>query len=172
MPEFVPVVSEKEIDKRVNELAAELSEFYKGKNLILVGALTGCFIFMADLVRKLSIPVMIDFIGVSSYGDSDVSSGEVKITKPLSLDIRNRHVLIVEDIVDSGITLSYLKKLFLGMGPASLKICTLIDKPERRKVSVDIDFTGHVIKEGFLVGYGLDYADKYRNLPAIYHLKF
>lgn len=172
MPELVPVVTEKEIEKRVQELADELSELYKDKNLILVGALKGCFIFMADLARKLKIPVTMDFITASSYGDSDVSSGDVKIHKPLSLDITGKDVLIIEDIVDSGITLSYLKDYLFSMKPASLRVCALIDKPERRKKEVKIDFTGHVVEEGFLVGYGLDYAEQYRHLPAIYHLKF
>ncbi|WP_027358479.1 hypoxanthine phosphoribosyltransferase [Desulforegula conservatrix] len=172
MPELVPVVTEKEIEKRVQEIADELSELYKDKNLILIGALKGCFIFMADLARKLKVPATIDFIAASSYGDSDVSSGEVKITKPLSLDIAGKDVLIIEDIVDSGTTLSYLKDYLSSMKPASLRICALIDKPERRKTEIKIDFTGHVVEEGFLVGYGLDYAEQYRHLPAIYHLKF
>lgn len=172
MPELIPVVSEKEIEKRVQELADDLSIQYKDKDLVLVGALKGCFIFMADLARKIKIPLVIDFIAASSYGNSDVSSGNVTITKPLSVDIKDKHVIIVEDIVDSGITLTYLKKYLLSMEPASLKICTLIDKPERRQAEVEIDFTGHVVQEGFLVGYGLDYADQYRHLPAIYHLKF
>lgn len=172
MPEFVTVVTEKEIEKRVQEIADELSELYKDKNLILIGALKGCFIFMADLARKLKIPATIDFIAASSYGDSDVSSGEVRITKPLSIDIAGKDVLIIEDIVDSGTTLSYLKDYLSSMKPASLRICALIDKPERRKTEIKIDFTGHVVEEGFLVGYGLDYAEQYRHLPAIYHLKF
>lgn len=172
MPELVPIITEKEIEKRVQELADELSELYKDKSLILVGALKGCFIFMADLARKLKIPVTMDFIAASSYGESDVSSGKVKITKPLSLDVTGKDVLIIEDIVDSGITLSYLKDYLFSKNPASVRICALIDKPERRKTEVEIDFTGHVVEEGFLVGYGLDYAEQYRHLPAIYHLKF
>lgn len=172
MPELVPVVTESEIEKRVRELAVEISDMYRDKDLVLVGTLKGCFIFMADLVRQLKIPVKIDFIAASSYGDSHESSGEVRITKSLSLDIKDKDVIIIEDIVDSGITLSFLNDYLLSHKPASLRVCTLIDKPERRKKEVRIDFTGHVVEEGFLVGYGLDYAEQYRHLPAIYHLKF
>ncbi len=172
MPELVPVITEKEIEKSVNRLADEISELYRGKELVMVGILKGSFIFMADLARKLKIPVVMDFISASSYGNSDRSSGNVNIAMPLSTDIKNRDILLIEDIIDTGITVSYLKDCFITMEPASVRVCAFIDKPERRQKEIMIDFTGHVVNEGFLVGYGLDYAEQYRNLPAIYHLKF
>lgn len=172
MPELVPVITEKEIEKSVNRLADEISELYRGKELVMVGILKGSFIFMADLARKLKIPVVMDFISASSYGNSDRSSGNVNVAMPLSTDIKNRDILLIEDIIDTGITVSYLKDCFITMEPASVRVCAFIDKPERRQKEIMIDFTGHVVNEGFLVGYGLDYAEQYRNLPAIYHLKF
>ncbi len=172
MPELVPVVSEKQIEERVEALADEISNYYKGRELVLLGVLKGSFIFMADLARKLKIPVQIDFIAASSYGNSSISSGTIMVTKHPDIDIKGRDVLIIEDIIDSGTTLSYLVEYLLSMEPASVKTCALIDKPERRQKNIKTDFAGHVVKEGFLVGYGLDYAENYRYLPAIYHLKF
>lgn len=172
MPELVPVITEKEIEKSVSRLADEISGLYRGKELVMVGILKGSFIFMADLARKLKIPVVMDFISASSYGNSDKSSGNVSVVMPLSTDIKNRDILLIEDIIDTGITVSYLKDCFIAMEPASVRVCAFIDKPERRQKEIVIDFTGHVVNEGFLVGYGLDYAEQYRNLPAIYHLKF
>lgn len=172
MPELIPVLTEQEIEKKVQKLADDISREYMGKDLLMVGVLKGSFIFMADLVRKISIPIMIDFISASSYGNSDTSSGEVKIKKDLSVGIKNRHILLIEDIVDTGITVSYLRDYLISMEPESVKVCAFIDKPERRQKDIRADFVGHAINEGFLVGYGLDYAEQYRHLPAVYHLKF
>jgi hypoxanthine phosphoribosyltransferase len=171
MPEFVLVLNEKEIEKKVSLMADKISKDYLNKNLVVIGILKGSFIFMADLVRKLSIPCEIDFIGASSYGFEDKSSGTIKITKDINIDIKDKHILLVEDIIDTGLTLKHLKHYLKGSGAAEIKVCTLLDKHERRKLEVEIDYTCHRIDEGFIVGYGIDYAEKYRNLPAIYHIK-
>ncbi|MDY0132067.1 MAG: hypoxanthine phosphoribosyltransferase [Desulforegulaceae bacterium] len=171
MPELVLVLSEKEIEKKVSLVAKKISKDYLNKDLVLIGILKGSFIFMADLVRKLSIPCEIDFIGASSYGSDDKSSGEIKITKDINLNIKGKHVLLVEDLIDTGLTLGYLKKHLKDSGAAEIKVCALLDKYERRELSVEVDYSCHRIEEGFIVGYGIDYAEKYRNLPAIYHIK-
>lgn len=171
IPELVPVLTQQEIHKKIMEVAGRVSEDYAGKDLLLIGILKGAFIFLSDLVRQMTIPVQIDFIRASSYGDNTSTSGDVKLSNPNQLDIRNKHVLLVEDIVDTGLTLSCIQKHFLSKAPASVKICTLIDKYERREVDIRIDYACHTTREGFLVGYGLDYAENYRGLPGIYHLK-
>ncbi|MCW7755484.1 hypoxanthine phosphoribosyltransferase, partial [Desulfobotulus sp. H1] len=133
--------------------------------------LKGAFIFLADLVRELSVPCSIDFIGASSYGKEKMSSGHVRITKDVDLDLEGTHVILVEDIVDTGLTLTHLAKHLQNRGAASVKICTLLDKHERRENIVSLDYVCHSIQEGFIVGYGIDYAEQYRHLPAIYHIK-
>lgn len=155
----------------VEELGARITGDYHGEDLLVIGILKGANIFMGDLIRKINLPIQIDFMAVSSYGHSTESSGVVKINKDLDCEIENRHVLIVEDIVDSGLTLKYLAENLMTRGPKSLKICTLLDKPERRKAQIKIDYKGFDIPDVFIVGYGIDYAEKYRNLPFIASLK-
>ncbi|HHX70014.1 MAG: hypoxanthine phosphoribosyltransferase [Miniphocaeibacter sp.] len=167
------LVSEEELDKRLNELAEEITECYKNsdKELLVVGILRGAVIFMTNLVTRLDLDLTMDFMAVSSYGSSSVSSGVVRILKDLEDDIKNKDVLIVEDIIDTGLTLHYLTKNLRDRGANSIKIATLLDKPDRRKVNVDVDFVGFKIPDEFVVGYGLDYDQKYRNLPFIAALK-
>jgi len=172
MPELVPVFTRKEIEEKVTELARRISEDYQDKPVILIGVLKGAFIFLADLARNLRISAQIDFIGASSYGSSTSSSGNIRITKEVGVDVKDRHILIVEDIVDTGLTLSHLMDYFKSFGPASVGYCALINKQERREVQIGHGYTCFSVTEGFLVGYGLDYDEQYRNLPAIYHLKF
>ena len=159
------------IVETVKKLGAAISEDYYDKDPLLVGVLKGSFIFMADLMRSVTIPCEVDFMAVSSYGSGTVSSGAVKINKDLNHDITGRDIIIVEDILDSGVTLSYLKKYLLNRGPASIKICTLLDKPARRKTDIRADYVGFECPDAFIVGYGLDYDEKYRNLPFIGVLK-
>ncbi len=159
------------ITEKVKELGASISEDYAGKSPFLIGILKGCFVFMADLAREITLPCDIDFMAVSSYGSGTSTTGAVKITKDLNRDIEGRDVLIIEDILDSGVTLSYLKAYLSNRNPASIKICTLMDKPARRKADITADYTGFVCPDEFVVGYGLDYDEKYRNLPYIGVLK-
>lgn len=165
------LVSEEEIRERVKELGKQISEEYKGKDLILVGILKGAVIFMADLARSISIPVSLDFMAVSSYGRSAMSTGEVRIIKDLDFSIENKHVLVVEDIIDTGYTLNYLTDNLRKRGATSVKICTLLDKPDRRKVDVNVDYLGFAIPDEFVVGCGLDYAEMGRHLPYVASLK-
>lgn len=155
------------IKKRVAALARKISRDYKVKDLVLIGVLKGAFVFLADLVRGLSIPVSIDFIQVASYGASDFSSGVIKIKKDIDLPIVGKEVLIVEDIVDYGYTLDYLLRFIAHKKPKGVKICALLDKPSRRKVKVPIAYKGFTVPDRFIVGYGLDFGEKYRNLPYI-----
>ena len=171
MSEFIPVLTKKEIDAQVSHIAQVISADYKDRELILIGILKGAFIFLSDLIRQLSIPVKVDFMCVSSYGDHTTSSGRIKLIKDVDIDINNKDVLIVEDIVDTGNTLSYLVDHLHASGASSVRICTLIDKRERRETDVRVDYACHTVDKGFLVGYGLDYAEFYRNLPEVYHLK-
>lgn len=159
--------SEKEIEEIVGRLGAQISEDYKDKNLLLVGILKGSVVFMADLMRKISVPCSIEFMALSSYGSDTRSSGVVRVLKDLSIDIKDYDVLIIEDILDSGNTLSHLKAMLELRKPKSLKICTFFDKPERRTANISADYVGAVIPDAFIVGYGLDYAEKYRNLPYV-----
>ena len=171
MPEeMIPVLSRAEIAQRVKTLAQRISKDYAGKELIGIGVLKGSFIFLADLLRELTIPVQVDFVRLASYGSNTTSSGTIRITKETELDIRDRDVLIVEDIIDSGLTIAYLLEHLKSFSPKSLKVCTFIDKTERREVQVPIDYAGLVVEHGFLVGYGLDFDEKYRTLPAIYRI--
>lgn len=163
--------SEEQLSRRVSELAEQINRDYAGKEILLVSVLRGSFIFMADLARKITRPCRVDFLSVSSYGKGTTSSGQVQITKDLSEDISGLHVIVVEDILDSGNTLSYLLRLLEQRHPASIRLCTLLDKPERRKVEVDVHYCGFTIPDAFVVGYGLDYAELYRNLPYIGILK-
>ena len=171
MSEFIPVLTKEAIAARVKDVAQAISTDYRDCDLILVGILKGAFVFLSDLIRHLSIPVKVDFIWASSYGDGTSSSGRVQLVKDVDLEIKNKDIVIVEDIVDTGITLSYLAAHLRSSGAASVRICTLIDKRERRKTDVHVDYVCHTVEKGFLVGYGLDYAEFYRNLPEIYHLK-
>ena len=163
--------SEEELDRRVSEIAAEINRDYAGKEPMLISVLRGSFVFMADLIRKIEVPCTVDFMSVSSYGRGTTSSGQVQITKDLSDDIERKDIIVVEDILDSGNTLSYLLQLLQARKPASMKLCTLLDKPDRRVKEVHVDYTGFTIPDEFVVGYGLDYAEKYRNLPYIGILK-
>lgn len=165
------LISEETLAKRVHELGQEISADYADKEILMIGVLRGAVIFMADLARAIDRPVAIDFIAVSSYGASTHSSGVVRILKDLDEDVKDKHLLIVEDIVDSGLTLKYLVENLLSRKPASVKICTLLSKPSRRKVEVTVNYNGFTVPDRFVVGYGLDYAEKYRNLPFVGVLK-
>ena len=165
------LLSEEEIAGRVEELGKQVSEDYQGKNLLLISVLKGSIVFMADLMRSLTVPAAIDFMAVSSYGSGTKSSGVVKIVKDIDIDLEGKDVLIVEDILDSGMTLAYLKELLESRNPASIRIVTLLDKPSRRKAGVKPDYCGFEVPDEFLIGYGLDYAEKYRNIPYIGILK-
>ncbi|ADG81653.1 hypoxanthine phosphoribosyltransferase [Thermincola potens] len=165
------LVGANEIKAKVKELGEQISKDYAGKDLLVIGILNGAVIFMADLIREITIPINIDFMAVSSYGATTESSGVVRILKDLDQSVENKHVLIVEDIIDSGLTLKYLVEILKSRGPASVKVCTLLDKPDRRKTEVHVDYNGFVIPDEFVVGYGLDYDEKYRHLQEIYVLK-
>lgn len=164
------MLSEEQITMRVKELAAQMDRLYEGRTPVVVCILKGSVLFFADLIRNMKTSLTIDFMGVSSYG-SGTTSGELKITKELSTDIENRDVLIVEDIIDSGNTLYKLKRLLSARRPASVNIVTLLDKPQRREVPIEPEYTGFVIEDEFVIGYGLDYAEEYRNLPYVGVLK-
>ncbi len=161
------LISEEELKEKVTELGAQISRDYAGKKLLLVSILKGSVVFMADLMRAVTIPARIDFMAVSSYGSGVKTSGVVKIIKDLDLNLEGYDVLIVEDILDSGMTLSYLVELLKSRNPASVEICSLLDKPERHKVEIALKYKGFTIPDEFVVGYGLDYAEKYRNLPYV-----
>ena len=163
--------TEQELKDRVAEIAAQIDKDYAGKEPMLISVLRGSFIFMADLVRSITLPCTVDFMAVSSYGSGTTSSGQVKITKDLSESIEGRDIIVVEDILDSGNTLSYLFQLLQARHPASVRLCTLLDKPSRRTKPITADYTGFTVDDLFVVGYGLDYAEKYRNLPYIGILK-
>jgi len=160
-----------EIEAAVRHLASEISQDYRNKNPLLLGILRGSFVFLADLIRHLDFPLEVDFIGLSSYGGSTQTSGKIKVVKKLETPVRGRHVLVVEDIVDSGLTTTFLLDYLQKQKSASVKICALSDKPSRRKVPVNIDYLGFTVPNKFLVGYGLDANQKFRNLPDIYYLE-
>jgi hypoxanthine phosphoribosyltransferase len=164
------VFTAEEIGRQVQLLANQISEDYKGKEVVLIGVLKGAFIFLADLVRQLTIPVQLDFIRVASYGSGTESSGKIRITTDVELDLKGLDVLIVEDIVDSGLTTAFLKEHLASKKPRSVKICTLIDKKERRAVSITLEYVGLQLEKGFIVGYGLDCNEANRQLPGIYEL--
>ena len=165
------LVTEEEIARRINELGEQIFDEFADKNPIFVGVLKGCFVFMADLVRAAQIKSELEFIGLSSYNSGTSSSGVVEITRDLQKDITDRHIIVVEDILDSGNTLSFLKKLLEAKGAASVTIVTLLDKPARREKAITADYVGFVVPDEFVVGYGLDYDQKYRNVPYIGVLK-
>jgi hypoxanthine phosphoribosyltransferase len=165
------LLTEEQIQKRIAELGAEITRDFEGKDPLFVGVLKGCFMFMADLMRCVDLKCSVDFMSVSSYGNRSVTSGAVEITKDLSQDIENRHVIVVEDILDSGLTLNYLVNYLRVRKPASITLVTLLDKPARRRVPIKVDYSGFEIPDAFVVGYGLDYAERYRNLPFIGILK-
>ena len=167
------LLSEEQLQNRVREMAAQISEDYRDKNPTMVCILKGAVMFYTDLLRAMPIPLNMDFMAVSSYGKGTKSSGEVEIRKDLSSSIEGKHVIIVEDIVDSGFTLSYLTRVLASRGAASIKLCTLLDKPSRRApgITLKADYAGFEVGNEFVVGYGLDYAEKYRNLPYIGILK-
>lgn len=161
------LISEDELQKRIKEIATEINKDYQGRDLLLIGVLKGCFVFLADLIRNLDCKFAVDFMGTSSYGASTKSSGEVRITKDLEQSVAGRHVLLVEDIVDTGLTLRYLIDTLKARQPASLKVCALLDKPARRRVRVSLDYYGFIIPNAFVVGYGLDYQERFRGLPFV-----
>lgn len=163
--------TEEELRQRVRELAEEITRDYEGKEVVLASVLRGSYIFMADLTRAIDLPITVDFMVVSSYGAGTTSSGQVEIKKDLSDSIEGKHLIIVEDILDSGNTLYYLMDVLRVRKPASIKICTLMDKPERRAKPITADYSGFTIPDAFVVGYGLDYDEKYRNLPYVGILK-
>ncbi|MCR5176597.1 MAG: hypoxanthine phosphoribosyltransferase [Anaerovibrio sp.] len=162
---------EKALAKRVSELGQEISKDYKGKDVLMVGIMKGAVVFFSDLIRQVNLPLGIDFIIASSYGDGTESSGSVNIKKDLENDIKGKHVILVEDIIDSGITMKHLMEILWKREPASIRLCALLSKESRRQVPVKIDYCGFDVPDEFLVGYGLDYAEKYRNLPVIGVLK-
>lgn len=165
------MIGKEELKKRVAELGAEISKDYKGESILAICVLKGAVLFMSDLIRELNVETKIDFMAVSSYGASTESTGVVRILKDLDFNIEGENVIIVEDIIDSGLTLKYLKEYLMARNPKSLKICTLLDKPERRVADVKADYIGFSIENKFIVGYGLDYNQMYRNLPYISYLE-
>ena len=166
------MISEEEVNRRIRELGEQISRDYAGRQIQLICVLRGGSFFVCELAKRITVPVSLDFMSVSSYGGDTKSSGVVKIVKDLDDSIRDKEVLVVEDIIDSGRTLSYLMAMLQDRGPKSLHLCTLLDKPDRRVVDVDVDYTGFRIPDEFVVGYGLDYDQKYRNLPYIGVVKF
>ncbi len=165
------IIDEETIQEKVQEIADQISKDYKGKNPIVICILRGAALFAVDLIKKIAIPIEIDFMAVSSYGDSTKSSGVVQIKKDIDSDITGRHIIIVEDIVDTGLTLKYIDEYYEKHNPKSIKICSLLDKPEAHEIDIEIDYKGFDVGNEFVVGYGLDYAQKYRNLPYIGILK-
>ena len=161
------LIGEQELQGRIAELGVEISKDYAGSDLLLVGVLKGAVFFLADLMRELTVPCEIDFMAISSYGAGTDSSGVVRILKDLDINISGRHVLVVEDIIDSGLTLSYLMRSLKARKPASVEICALLTKPERREVAVPVRYTGFEIPNKFVIGYGLDFDERYRNLPYV-----
>ena len=168
---FVPLLTEEQIQLRISELAKQLSSDYKGKLPVFIGVLNGSFLFMSDLIKSLDIDCEIDFFKLSSYGDEKISSGKVKLIKELNCDVDGRDIIIVEDIVDSGLSIKYIEDLFAEKHPNSMKVISLLVKPHSLKYNVKIDYIGFNIDSQFVIGYGLDYAQKYRNLRSIYVLK-
>jgi hypoxanthine phosphoribosyltransferase len=166
------LLSREAIAARVEDLAIQISRDYAGKDLLLVGVLKGAFVFLADLMRALEIPVQVDFVRLASYGTGATSAGQVRVILDLAASIAGRHVLIVEDILDSGLTLGFLLERLRARQPASLKLCVLLNKRIRRVYEITPDYTGFDVPDGFVVGYGIDYAERYRHLPAIYVLSF
>lgn len=165
------LINEQQIKEKVKEFGERITKDYAGKNLLVISVLKGAAVFMADIIREIKIPVRIDFMCVSSYGSGTTTKGSVKIIKDLDIDVKGYDILIIEDILDSGVTLSNLIKVLESRNPNSVKICTLLSKPSRRKVEVPVQYEGFEVPDEFVVGYGLDYAERYRNLPFIGVLK-
>lgn len=165
------LISKEEIDRRTSELAEQITREYRGKRLIMICVLTGAMVFFADLIRKIDLPLEVDTIVASSYGSGTTTSGSVRITKDIKYDISGKSVILVEDIIDTGVTLQTLTKMLATRAPESLRVCSLLDKPSRRKVDFEGDYVGFKIPDEFVVGYGLDYAEQYRNLPEVCTLK-
>ena len=165
--ELTPLLPHEQIQQRIAEMGAQITRDYAGRSVHLIGILKGACIFLSDLARAIELPVSVDFIAVSSYGKGTNTTGEVRITKDLDTSIEGLDVIVVEDIVDTGLTLNYLRNLLESRGPRSLKIATLLDKPSRRLQAVDVEYTGFVIPNAFVVGFGLDYAERYRNLRDV-----
>jgi len=170
MPELIPLISRQEIKEKIQEIGQKITQDYKGLDLVVVGVLKGSFIFLADLVRQITIDHEIDLVGASSY-EGTSSTGQIVFTKQPDLELKGRDVLLVEDIVDTGRTLSKIVESMQELNPRSIKICTLINKSERRETQINVDYSCFCLDKGFIVGYGLDYNEKYRNLPAIFDLK-
>ena len=168
---FEVLVTKEELKEKTAQYGKKITLDYMGKDLVVVGVLNGGFIFLSDLAREIDLDLTVDFISVSSYGDSTQSSGVVRIIKDIDSDITGKHVLLVEDLIDTGLTLKYLKELFNTKGCASVKLAAIMDKPDRRKVDLHVDYVGIEIPDEFVVGYGLDYAGKYRNLPEVYVIR-
>ena len=165
------LISQKEIEAKVIELAKKIEKDYENQELLVVGVLKGAFVFVSDLVRNINLDLSIDFMAVSSYGMSTQSSGVVKINKDIEMDITGKNVIIVEDIIDTGLTLKYIKEYLSGKNAKSVRICTLLDKPSRRKCDVEVDYIVFEIEDLFIVGYGIDCKEKYRNLPYIAYVQ-
>lgn len=171
MERLTLLYSRNEIAARVEQLAGEIYRDYAGKEIVLIGILRGTFVFLADLVRQLRLPIILDFVGLSSYGLGAESSQKITLTKELQVAVEGKDLLVVEDILDTGLTVDFVLKFLNRRRPASVKVCTLIDKRERRVVPVRVDYVGFNLDKGFVVGYGIDYAERYRNLPEIYRLE-
>lgn len=165
------VFSKEQIEKRVKELGEQITLDYKGQELVAVCVLKGAFVFFADLVRAINLDLEVDFVRLSSYANQKSRTGKVIFSKDMEVPVENKHLLLIEDIVDTGHSMAYLKKVLSARGAKSVKICALIDKKERREVEIKVDYAGFVLEKGFIVGYGLDYAEKYRNLPGVYELR-
>jgi len=170
--QLTPLIPAKDLHKHVDAVAARINLDYADKNLLLIGILKGSFVFLADLMRLLRVPVEIDFVRLASYGTKSETSGKIQITKDIELPVQGRHVLIVEDIVDTGTTIAWYMERLRTYQPASVRVCTLIDKYERRSVEVPLDYVCVRIEKGFVVGYGLDFSEKHRHLPGIYEVQF
>ncbi len=168
---FIPYIKEEKIQARVKELAEQISKDYKDKTPVFIGVLNGAFLFLADLIKNINIDCEIDFFKLSSYGDEKISTGKVKLLKELNCDVKNRDIIIVEDIVDSGLSIKYIEELFSKHKPASMKVVSLLLKPDSLKYNIKIDYIGFEVPSKFVIGYGLDYAQKFRNLRSIYVLK-
>lgn len=170
--QLAPLISPEDLERRLDDMAAIINNDYEGKSLLLIGILKGSFIFLADLARRLKVPVEIDFVRLASYGENTETSGTIQITKDIELPVEGRDVLLVEDIVDTGMTMTWYLDKLRSYSPASIKICALIDKYERRKANVPIDYVCISLEKGFVVGYGLDFSERHRNLPGIYEVQF
>lgn len=168
---FVPLITEKELNTRIREMGEQLSKDYAGKTPVFIGVLNGAFLFLADLIKNIYVDCEIDFFKLSSYGDEKISSGEVKLIKELNCDVNDRDIIIVEDIVDTGLSIRYIEELFSKYSPSSMKVVSLLLKRESLKYNVKIDYIGFEIPSRFVIGYGMDYSQKYRNLRSIYVLE-